>query len=652
MQKWIPLFILSLTILIFCCGPAPARADLNQQRQDFQAAEKALNEGRLQDFNRLLSRLRDYPLYPYLVYEQLSKNISIQKEKQILDFLDKYDSTPLADRLRRLWLEYLAEHNRWTELVRDFHLPYTPGLHCSYARGLMETGRTGEAWQEARDLWLRGRSLPDECDPVFDKWRQEDGLTVDLVWQRTGLAIDQGQTNLARYLRRYLPADQQPWLDLWLEVIKKPSRTLAIDWSGKTHPVAEKILAHGMSRLIKEDTRKALDQWKKLETGQNLQSMDVSSVKQELALYLALRKHPQALEYISSLSGEIITPALRQWQIRSALYEGKWKQALSALDKLDNSLKELPRWIYWKARVLEQLGHQDEAARLYQSILHRQNYFSVLAGDRINQTCRIQHRPISSFGPDILELNQDQGIMRAAELLFLGRTVDARREWNSSISGKNAPELRAAAVLAHDMGWHDRAIVAAARAGEFEDLIIRFPVPYSGLINKHSRSTGLDPAWVFALARQESMFMADVGSPAGALGIMQIMPSTGRRIASLKNEQFASQYVLLNPETNIRFGTFYLKKRLGELQNNPVLATAAYNAGAHRVREWLPDEKNMAADIWVENIPYYETRGYVEKVFLYKYIYEKRLNMPSTGMAALMSDIQGKNTIPDRASLD
>lgn len=652
MQKWIPLFILTLTILFFYCCPAPGRADVNQQRQDFTAAEKALKEGRLRDFNNLLSRLRDYPLYPYLVYEQLSSDISIQKEKEVLDFLDTYASTPLADRLRRSWLEHLAEGNNWPEMIRDFELPHTQSLQCSYARALLETGRTREAWQEAKDLWLRGRSLPGECDMVFDKWREEGGLTTDLVWQRIKLALDQGRTGLARYLRRYLPGDQQPWLDLWLKVINRPSQTLTINWSGKNHPAAENILVHGMSLLIKEDTPKALDAWKNLEKRNNLESLDVSSVKQELALYLALRKHPQALEYISGLPGEIVTPALRQWQIRFALYEGRWGQALSALDKLDNSVKELPRWIYWKARALEQLGRPNKAARLYQSILDRQSYFSVLAADRINQSCRMQHRPIPSFGPAILNLKQDQGIMRAAELFFLGRMTDARREWNFSLSGKSVPELRAAAVLAHDMGWHDRAIVAAARSGEFDDLIVRFPLPYSDLINKYSRSRELSPAWVFALARQESMFMADVGSPAGALGIMQIMPSTGRQIASLKNERFTGRYMLLNPETNIRFGTFYLKKRLDELQNNPVLATAAYNAGAHRVRQWLPDNMTMDADIWVENIPYYETRGYVEKVFLYKYIYEKRLGLPSTGMTALMPGIRPKDTETDRASLE
>lgn len=645
--KILTLFILSAFFWIFLFSN-PALADLEQQRQDFLAAEEALKNGRVQEFNQLLSKLTDYPLYPYLLYEQIRRDISLKHEDRILRFLDEYVSTPLADRLRQKWLEYLAGNSSWQKLVRDYRGPYTQSLQCSYARALMENGQTGKAWEEAEKLWLHGRSRPKECDPVFYGWRSNGRLTKSLAWQRIELAIDQGQTALAGYLKRYLPEDDQTWLDLWLEVINRPLKTLEINWSEKDHPVAEKILSHGMGILIRGDTQEALKQWEGLQAKHDLKSMDTSLVKRELAIYLALRKHPETLEYIRSLCAETMTPRLRHWQARNALYQKNWQEAMLALEKLDDSEKDSPRWIYWQARIHEEMGLEQEAQALYQSILGRQNYFSLLAADRLNQPYIFQNRPISSNDQDMINLRQDQGIMRALELFYFERMVEARREWNSSISGKTREEARAAALLAHELSWHDRAIIAAASAGEFYDLMLRFPVSHSQMITDYSRARDLNPAWVFALARQESMFMPDVRSPAGALGIMQIMPATGRLIASLMGETLTNPNSLLNPEVNVRFGTFYLKKRLDELQNSPVLATAAYNAGALRVGSWLPEQEIIEADIWVENIPFFETRDYVEKIFTYKAIYEKRLGVQPTRISGLMPDVLGKNTVSVR----
>jgi soluble lytic murein transglycosylase len=645
--KILTLFILSAFFGIFVFFN-PALADLEQQRQDFLAAEGALKTGRVQEFNQLISKLTDYPLYPYLLYEQIRRDISSKHEDRILWFLDEYSSTPLADRLRQQWLEYLAGKSSWQKLVRDYRGPYTQSLQCSYARALMENGQTEKAWEEAEKLWLHGRSRPKECDPVFHGWRSHGRLTKSLVWQRIELAIDQGQTALAGYLKRYLPEDDQPWLDLWLEVINRPLKTIEINWSEKDHPVAEKILSRGMGILIRGDTQEALKQWEGLQAKHDLKSMDTSLVKRELAVYLALRKHPETLEYIRSLCAETMTPSLRQWQVRNALYQKNWQEAMLALEKMDDSEKNLPRWIYWQARIHEEMGLEHEARTLYQSILGRQNYFSLLASDRLNQPYIFQNRPISSYEQDRINLRQDQGIMRSLELFYLDRMVDARREWNTSMSGKSREESRAAALLAHELGWHDRAIIAAAGAGEFDDLVLRFPVSHYQMITDYSRARDLNPAWVFALARQESMFMPDVRSPAGALGIMQIMPATGRLIASLMGETLTNTNRLLNPEINVRFGTFYLKKRLDEFQNSPVLATAAYNAGALRVSSWLPEQETIAADIWVENIPFFETRDYVEKIFTYKAIYEKRLGVQPTRISGLMPDVLGKNTVSAR----
>jgi soluble lytic murein transglycosylase len=216
---------------------------------------------------------------------------------------------------------------------------------------------------------------------------------------------------------------------------------------------------------------------------------------------------------------------------------------------------------------------------------------------------------------------------------------DARREWIFSLHGKVPAQIRAAALIAHDMGWHERAIATAAKAGEYDDLKVSFPLPYLEFVNRYAGKNDLDSAWILALIRQESRFVADAKSPAGALGVMQIMPDTGRKIATLMGEHFRDPSLLLLPKNNIRFGACFFRMSLKELQNNPVLASAAYNAGSGMVRRWLPEEGLISADIWVEIIPFCETRNYIEKILTNKAVYRQRLGLEPEKLSDLMPDV-------------
>lgn len=631
--------ILSTTIVFFFLFVSTARADLREQRQSFIDAEKAFSKGHHETFRKLLAELKDYPLYPYLVFLDIQKNMGLDREKEILSFINEYHSSPLSGQLRRSWLNYLAGQNQWQRLVRDYRAPASQALQCAYARALMETGEIDKAWNEAEKLWLHGRSRPKECDPVFEAWRAHKKLTPDLVWQRIELSMAQNQAHLAGYLKRYLPSGEKPLVDLWLNVLNRPAGALDTDWSSVDRRVAGKILTQAMSKLIRQDTPQAALAFDKLKAEQDLFELDTSRIEQEIALYLTLRRHPQAAKRIDSLPDHLMTPALREWRIREALSRQDWKAVLSAWKYLDATQKAAPRWLYWKARAYEASGRFPEATAIYREILGRQNYFSLLAADRLNEPCRINHRPLSASAEDILNLRREPGIQRALELFFLGRMIDARREWIFSLHGKDPSQMKAAAVMAHDLDWHDRAIVAAANAGEYDDLKVRFPLSYSELIHQYAGKAGLDPIWIFALIRQESMFMAEISSSAGALGVMQIMPATGRRIASLLGEHFPHRFMLLCPENNIRFGTFYLRMQLKQLQNNPVLALAAYNAGGRTVRKWLPEEDPVPADIWVEIIPFYETRNYIEMIFTYDAVYRQRLGLEPGRLSDRMPDV-------------
>jgi len=610
-----------------------AQADLHKQRENFLEAEKAFNEGNQKKFKKLLTRLKDYP---YLVFMDIQNNMRLDREKEILSFISEYELSPLSNQLRQAWLKYLAGQNQWQKFVRDYREPACSSVRWAYARALLETGEIDKAWGQAEKLWLRKQFIPAECYPTFDFFYAYKKLTPDLVWQRIEFTIGQNQTDLAVYLKRYLSSDEWPWVDLWLDIFKQPTKILDMDWSKVDRGVASKILSQSMGRLIRQDIPWSVWAFESLKAKQGLSGVDLSKIEQDIALYMALRRDPQALVRIGSLPDHLMTPTLRQWRIRMGLLRQDWNAVLSAWDHLDVQEKATPRWLYWKARALEESGRFQEAKVIYQEIVGQQNYFSLLAADRLNQTRRFNHRPLSATDEDISTLSREPGIRRAVELFYLGRMNDARREWIFSLSGKGPAQLSAAAVIAHDMEWHERAIRTAVDAGGCDDLVISFPLPYLKFVNRYARENGLDPGWILAVIRQESMFVADAKSPAGALGVMQVMPDTGKRIAKLLGEHFTDPSLLLSPEYNIRFGTCCLKKSLEDLHDNSVLATAAYNAGGQMVRKWLPVEGSIPADIWVEIIPFSETRNYIEKIFLNRAVYRQRLGLAPERLSDLM----------------
>jgi soluble lytic murein transglycosylase len=201
-----------------------------------------------------------------------------------------------------------------------------------------------------------------------------------------------------------------------------------------------------------------------------------------------------------------------------------------------------------------------------------------------------------------------------------------------------------AGLLAHRWGWHSRAIATLAAAGQYDDLELRYPLPWPEQFAEASASARIPSGWAYGVARSESLFIPDIRSHAGAIGIMQLMPATGRRTAGELNLPYQGLATLTDPASNIRLGATYLGKMLERFEESRVVATAAYNAGPTRVEKWLPVSQGLDARIWIENIPFNETRDYVRRVLVSEAIFNWRL----TGRTSRLSD--GLGTIAPAAS--
>lgn len=603
------------------------------RRRIFLQAEEALRKDNRQDYLARRAELGDYVLLPYLTQQDLEKRMGLDLAGEVRAFLRIHDGTPPAEALRRPWLALLAGNGRWGLFAEDYRPQKDENLQCFYGQALLNTGRRSEAMDQAASLWLSGSSRPKSCDPLFEAWIKEGGLTRELAWQRIELAMQKGQVSLARHLGRHLGTADAQWLDYWLRVDQNPSLILERDWSVVTHDRMDAVLAHGMRKMTRADATRAAADWDALRRRNGLDRARFAAVENDAVLYMCLRFEPGALARVESMPEPLRSDSVREWAVRAALREQNWPGALRMLEGLTAVQKEEPRWRYWLGRALRENGRDREAREVFESLAGGQDYFSMLALGHLGGTLTVRHEPLAVSDEAVARVARMPALERAAELHALGRYGPARREWQLAQPGFDAADLAAAAAWAHGFGWHDRAIVATAAAGHTADLELRFPLPHRDIVFAQAGARGLNPALVYGLTRQESLFMSDVGSSAGALGLMQIMPQTGQRIAGWHGEKLSHPMLLLQPERNIRYGTSYLRRQLDDLQNHPFLATAAYNAGQSRVKGWLPS-RPMPADVWVETIPFNETRNYVEKVAANTAIYEIRLGGEPVNPAA------------------
>lgn len=630
--------------------PLPEQHYLAQQRLDFVAAEQALKQRKLTEFQRLLIKLTDYPLYPYLLYQELYSRLDKAPIAEVYGFLWAHSDSPLAWRVYDAWLRTLAEQGRWQDFVGAYQPASAVGdnsgeMSCLYHRALINTGNSADAFVDLDAVWLTGQPLPAVCDSVFEEWRKDGGLSDDLVWQRLGLAIDAGQPDLARYLSRLLPPADQLWAGWWLELRQRPERIKILPAFNLQHPQLPNILAYGIKRLALNDAAGAVDAWQALRTTHPFTAAHTTAVSRGLALALAVQNNPQASVWLGALDLRDEDQRVRERRVLLAMNSGDWSAVLTWISQLNTEEQASSRWRYWQARALGQLDFPEQAASLYRRLLGR-DYYGFLAADRLGQPYAITHRPLLFSAAEMAVVEQVPGIARAREFYMLGRLTDTRREWNYTLQGFDETLKLRAARLAHDWGWRDGAIFTIAQAPRRDDLELLFPLDHREHVELRAKDSAIDPAWAFAIMRQESAFVTDARSPVGALGLMQLMPATARMVAKELKMKLKNINNLLLPEVNVRLGSAYLRTRLDRFAANPVLATAAYNAGAGRVRQWMPATGNtMSAELWVENIPFKETRDYVRRVMAFTIIYQYRLGGEPVSLSKLLLPI-GEESAP------
>ncbi len=623
-------FITMAAILgVFLISPVTQAAStlLSEQQRDFLAAEKAFKKGDMATYRSLKSGLQDYVLYPYLAFAEARAGVA--NKATVNRFREQFSETPMSARLLTSRLNYLGKKGQWREYLEIYQGSSSAKYQCYAlrAQGAIK-GRDEDWFYAVKDIWLTGKSLPPVCNPLFNNFYASDKITSSLILKRVQLAIEKKNLSLAKFLSKKLNEGDARWYRLWLAMHNQPLETLESVLSAKESAPLGDAIVHGVLRYARKDTVAAWDFWRdELRQRFDFSQKHIDEVEGKLLLRAAWRHLPEAHGWFSLVSDSSLNDEARQWKVRTAIRQGDWTMALEGIDNLPAGESDERQWQYWRARALEQTGANKAANKIFQSLAKTTSYYGFLSAERLELPHQFTSIPaVSKDNAGAVDgLLERAGILRAKELLALDRKVDAMREWRHQTSQMSKAEKKLAATLAQRWGWHFAAILTVAKAGHLQDLELRFPLAYREEVERAAKKHGIDPSWVYGVMRRESAFRETAVSPAGALGLMQLMPATAKEVVRKLGLPKHSKKDLKTAAKNINLGAFYLKEVKDTYGGHEILATASYNAGPHRVKTWLPDEGVLEADVWVDSITFDETRAYVKAVFFYTAIFERKL---------------------------
>jgi soluble lytic murein transglycosylase len=579
---------------------------------DFLAAREAFRTGNRARIDALEPGLRGHVLHPYVDYYRARLAMPQAEPLEVRAFLERQRGTVLEERARADWLRILGERSDWA-LFAEEHARYrgdADDIRC-YALQAAMLHEGYSALRSAKPMWFTAREMPDACIPVFEAMVSGGVLSSGDVWARVRLALAAGKTSLAQAVGAYLPKGQAIPASALKAAAANPERHVQT-LGGKAGSRAERELTlFALQRLARVDPEHAAGFWVKLEPA--FPEADRSYGWKRLAYYAALFHRPQALEWYGRAGDLAGDDEALAWKTRAALRVEDWGAVLAAVESMSPQQQQDPAWRYWRARALKAQGRGQEAPPLLVELSREYHFYGQLATDALGSIATAPDAPYQPAEAEIAAVAREPGLQRALRLYSLDLRWEGVREWNHTVGDFDDRRLLAAAELARRHQVWDRAIYTAERTRELHDFRLRFLAPYREQLQAAARDLDLDESWVLGLIRQESRFMVDARSSAGASGLMQLMPATARWVAKKMDMKSFRASMVTEVETNLALGTYYLKHVHDTLDGSPVLASAAYNAGPRRAQRWR-DDRPLEAAIYAETIPFNETRDYVKKV--------------------------------------
>ena len=601
--------------VVFSAGAALSafsNAALASHEADFLAAREAFRSGNISRFDTMAARLQGHVLEPFVAYMQLMLHLKEASPEEIKGFIQRNGDSFLADRLLAEWLRMLAKNQRWDLYMSEYPALITKDsdLVCYALQARIALGESA-ALAEAKPYWFNAEEQPASCLPLSDALATSGLLTVEDVWARLRLTLEAGNVSVAKHVARYFPGQQEIPLRELERAAENPLAFLDKLPVSLSTRAGRELTLFALSRAARSQPQQALPYWNALHS--RFSAEEQAYGWGQLAFHAARKHDPAALAWFGKAAGTHLSDLQLAWKVRAALREQNWPEVQAAIAAMSEAEQNQGSWRYWKARALKAQGKLVQGNAILAPLSKEFNYYGQLAAGEMGV---VAGAPLESFkagSDEIKAMEKLPAIRRALALYEMNLRYEANREWMWAVRGLDDRLLLAAAEVAQRRGWYDRAISTADKTQQLHDFSLRFPSPHRDVMQEQARLVGLDEAWVYGLIRQESRFVQQARSGVGASGLMQLMPGTARWVAKRIGMKSFSQSLVNQLDTNVALGTYYLKYVLDKLDGQPLLATAAYNAGPSRAIRWR-SEAPMEGAIYAETIPFTETRGYVQKV--------------------------------------
>jgi soluble lytic murein transglycosylase len=613
-SKWIAGALLAL-----CCGatpltlaqePAPVQVDSRKDDDAFLLLRDSVRRGDAPKAEFYAGRLADYAIPSYVEYYRLKSHFRDASSAEILAFLQRHEGSAIADRLRNDWLLELGRKREWALFDQQFPLFVLQDdtqVKCYALLSRLSKGENVAA--DARTLLIYPPYYGDACGGLIAALAQSRQFSEEDLWAQVRLAGETNATGPARRIIMLLNGSDKKVA----QAIDVPAIVLA-KGPGSSKADHEVFLV-ALGRAARTSIRLSVLALQKALPRLTPQEQAIGWAN--IALPASYVVDPETHDYWRKAHGAPLSIDQHQWRTRYALRAGNWKLVQEYLAAMPAQLRQDPTWVYWQARTSVALAGRmtPEAQFLYQSIAGRQDYYGLLAAEELGRTVSIPASGAAATPLEIAAIATNPGIARALKFFDMRLRFEGTREWNWEVRRLTDRELIAAAEYARQHHILDRMVYTSERTRALADYTHRYPAPHDEIMRPTTSTLGLDRAWVYGLIRQESRFIMSAQSTAGASGLMQVMPSTGRWVANKIGLTNFVQDMLSDVRTNILLGANYMNMVLGSMDGSQVLATAAYNAGPGRLRSWRSAlDRPMDATVFIESIPYAETRTYVKNV--------------------------------------
>lgn len=609
-----------LALGIFCAvataSMVPASADaarrapvaLNAADADFIALREAALRGDMGEAGRISARLSDYPLQSYIEYYRLYPRLASAPEGEVRSFLSKHEGTAIGDRLRNDWLLLIGRARDWRlfdEQYPQFVLNDDTQLKCYALSSKMAKGEN--VAKAAQDLLVQPKAYGEACVDLIGRLQRDKQFSDADVWKQIRLSVEFGVPGTARRIAAFTDVSEKQLV----QAIDKPNVT--IDQGASGSKAARELLIIAIGRIARTDVERAVKALERIQA--RLSGEELATAWAQLALPASLSLSKEAAVYWRKSWGAYLSQEGYQWRARAALREADWPMVAKAIESMPPDLQKDPAWVYWRGRAQLAAGAAEDAHKYFQLIAGQHNFYGILAMEELGLKVSPLPRPQPPKADEIAEASNNAGLRHALKFFDMELRFEGNREWNWQLRKMNERQLLAAAEFARRNEVLDRMVTTADRTKVELDLTQRYPTPYDDIMQTATRPIGLDKAWVYGLIRQESRFIRSARSHVGASGLMQIMPGTATYVARKIGMSGFTLSSLNDIKTNITLGTQYLNMVLSNLGGSQTLATAAYNAGPGRPRQWRSTlSKPVEGAIFAETIPFTETRVYVKNV--------------------------------------